>query len=45
MAHHHEAGKGDNRRTESKEKFDNGYDLIWGNKKKPPEEKKPEPKK
>ena len=29
-----DGGKGDKRRPEDKNKWDNGYDAIWGNKKK-----------
>jgi hypothetical protein len=33
-----DGGKGDKRRPEDLEKWDNGYDRIWGNKKKPVDE-------
>lgn len=29
-----DGGKGDKRRPEDKDKWDSGYDRIWGNKKK-----------
>jgi hypothetical protein len=29
-----DGGKGDKRRPEDKDQWDNGYDRIWGNKKK-----------
>lgn len=29
-----DGGKGDKRRPEDKDKWDSGYDAIWGNKKK-----------
>jgi hypothetical protein len=34
-----DGGKGDKRRPEDQEKWDNGYDRIWGNKKKQDESK------
>jgi hypothetical protein len=34
-----DGGKGDKRRPQDQEKWDNGYDRIWGNKKKTEEKK------